>query len=299
MKKAVLYAVLLMVSGTLFSQTKEETNAILQMAGTYKVEFDFVETYSKDTNYNLAKHYHAGAKEMVIVTENSKNKISLSHFLVVNDTMVIKHWRQDWIYENTEFLKYTGDNTWSKYSKSKDEVKGTWTQKVFQVDESPRYESYGTWVKQDGEMIWNSSTCYSPLPRRELSVREDYNVIQRRSRIVVGKDYWYIEQDNYKLNGDTVLCHEKGMERFEALNFDTEKITTYWNTYQKVWTIVINEWQNTVNENQNIQLKGRLIKSDYQSEVFALVNSLAAAQKTETEIRTEIKNLIQKSCILK
>ena len=57
-------------------------------------------------------------------------------------------------------------------------AKGTWTQKVFQVDDSPRYEGYATWVHVDGRHYWDSQTD-GPLPRREYSKRSDYNVSKK------------------------------------------------------------------------------------------------------------------------
>ena len=33
-----------------------------------------------------------------------------------------------------------------KYSPRKKDVRGQWTQKVYQVDDSPRYEGSSTWV---------------------------------------------------------------------------------------------------------------------------------------------------------
>lgn len=297
MKYFALSLLFLLGLSSIFAQSQEERNTILKMAGKYKVEFNFVETFAVDTAYKTKDKYHAAAHEMVVVTENKPGKITLSHFLVVADTIVVKHWRQVWIYENTEFLEYKGNNTWTKKSMKKSEVKGTWTQKVYQVDESPRYESYGKWVKEGNEMVWYSASCMSPLPRRELLVREDYNIIQRRSRIVVGYNYWYLEQDNYKLNGDTILCHEKGMERFTAHEFNSEKIDAYWNRTGKIWMAVIAEWNNIYEKNDTIQLKGRLIKSDYLTESFNTVETLSKSDLKEEEMKVKIKSLINDNCI--
>ena len=42
------------------------------------------------------------------------NKIALQHLLIVNDTIVIKHWRQDWVFENKDIYRYYKDNEWIK-----------------------------------------------------------------------------------------------------------------------------------------------------------------------------------------
>ena len=51
----------------------------------------------------------------------------------------MKHWRQDWIYQNTDLYIYDKNDKWFYVSLDKKDVRGQWTQKVYQVD-SPRYE---------------------------------------------------------------------------------------------------------------------------------------------------------------
>ena len=45
---------------------------------------------------------------------------------------VIKHWRQDWIYENQDFYAYDGKNTWKPFSKDKKDVNGLAKMKLFE-----------------------------------------------------------------------------------------------------------------------------------------------------------------------
>lgn len=289
---------LFLISGAISAQSQKtaERNAILSMAGTYKVSFDFIETFAPDTLYKFYPKYHATASEMVIVTENSESKISLNHFLLVNDSVVVKHWRQDWIYENTEFLEYEGNNTWSKRIMSKEAVKGTWTQKVFQIDESPRYEAFGKWTRENNEWIWTGNTCNSPLPRRELLKREDYSVIKRRSRMVIGQDYWYLEQDNQKMKSDTLLCYEKGMEVFRRGTFDTSKIIKWWEKNEKIWLCIAAEWNLLISKNDTFKLSGALIASNYQQEVFRFAKQLSATETDDKKIRAAIREFITKNC---
>ena len=84
--------------------------------------------------------------------------------------MVMKHWRQDWTYEDTDLHVYKGKSTWEQETKPAADTRGKWTQAVFQVDDSPRYEVVGKWSHQGGMSTWNSDTCWRPLPRREFSV---------------------------------------------------------------------------------------------------------------------------------
>lgn len=294
----MIFSILFLIMGIISAQSQKtaERNAILSMAGTYKVSFDFIETFAPDTLYKFYPKYHATASEMVIVTENTENKISFNHFLLVNDSVVVKHWRQDWIYENTEFLEYEGNNTWSKRTMSKDAVKGTWTQKVFQIDESPRYEAFGKWIRENNEWIWTGNTCNSPLPRRELLKRGDYSVIKRRSRIVIARDYWYLEQDNQKMRSDTLLCHEKGMEVFHKGSFDTTHIVKWWGKNEKIWRYIAAEWNALIEKNNSFRLSGALIATDYQQEIFRFVKQLGATETDDKKIREAIREFITRNC---
>ena len=76
---------------------------------------------------------------------------------------VQKHWRQDWSYEDKKILEFQGKNEWAV--KRHENVKKSWSQAVYQVDDSPRYESYGIWVHEDGVSRWVSKSTNRPLPR--------------------------------------------------------------------------------------------------------------------------------------
>lgn len=53
--------------------------------------------------------------------------------------MIVKHWRQEWLFENSIFYDYNGFNDW-KLKILLGQVKGQWTQKVYEVDDKPRYQ---------------------------------------------------------------------------------------------------------------------------------------------------------------
>jgi hypothetical protein len=76
--------------------------AILAMAGNYKVTFDMRETTPWRADYTPLPPKTSGGHEVVRVIEDSDRKIVLQHILVVDvegKTVLVKHWRQDWIYE--------------------------------------------------------------------------------------------------------------------------------------------------------------------------------------------------------
>ena len=104
-------------------------------------------------------------------------------------------------------------------SKTKKDVKGQWTQKVFQVDDSPRYQGSATWVHVDGKSYWENSS-YAPLPRREYTKRNDYNIMIRVNRHEITKYGWLYDQDNFKVVKDLesdfeiIIASEKGLNKY-------------------------------------------------------------------------------------
>ena len=114
------------------AQKKQDIEAIKEMCGCFEIDFKFSETfqYSNDSNYSKSKNYNAKALEYAKLIKDEKGHISIQHLLVMDD-YVIKHWRQDWIFQNKDLLKYDGNNNWKYMSKTKKDVKGQWTQKYF------------------------------------------------------------------------------------------------------------------------------------------------------------------------
>ena len=92
-----------------FSQTKfeQDKEAIKSMCGCFEIDFKFAETfnYSKDSNYIPSKTYNVGALEYAQLVEETENKLVIQHLLVFEGG-VMKHWRQDWLYENKDFMMY-------------------------------------------------------------------------------------------------------------------------------------------------------------------------------------------------
>lgn len=285
------------------SQLEKDKDAILQMAGCYKVTFAFSETFSpiKDYEYHDKKFDHG--IELVEVIVNTDTKIVLQHLLIVNDTMVIKHWRQDWIFQNQDLLVYEKDNNWKNIKISAEQAKGTWTQKVFQVDDSPRYEGYGTWIHVDGRHFWEAKAD-APLPRREHTKRDDYNVTARFSHIEILKDGWVLEQDNDKVirkdaTTDEIICSEKGIEKFIKGDYNCKAGSDYWNKTSEYWKIVREEWTKKLAKGTvHIELvaSGDIIYM----RLFELAETSTSSEKFDSKkVRSEIKVIIDEHTTIK
>ena len=260
-KNLLLFFILLSFLN-LNTQNKKDNDAIKKMCGCFKIDFNFAETFqfSNDSNYVKSKNYNAKAIEYAKLIKDEKGHISIQHLLVM-DNYVIKHWRQDWIYENRNLLKYDANNSWKNILKSKKDVKGQWTQKVFQVDDSPRYEGTSSWVHVDGKSYWENSS-YAPLPRREYTKRNDYNIMIRGNRHEIVDQGWIHDQDNYKVikysesNFEEIIAAEKGYSTYTKV--DESKCSAainWWNENTNKWSFVRNKWNSIYSKNEDISLK--------------------------------------------
>lgn len=242
-----------------FAQKKaQDREAIKAMCGCFEIQFDYKETFAADITYEFHDPYHAeAAAELATLVEDSEGKIVIQHLLVINDSMVIKHWRQDWLFQNQELYAFKGDRYWNRKKYAADQIQGQWTQKVYQVDDSPRYEGSATWVHLDGQDYWLSTTD-APLPRREYSKRSDYNIMKRTNKHLVTDYGWLHEQDNLKVirekgKTDSVIVAEKGLNKYTRI--DDSKCAAgqkWWNENQAYWSIVREVWDEVYAENDEI-----------------------------------------------
>jgi len=258
-----LIIILLLVSPIITNaQKKQDIEAIKEMCGCFEIDFKFSETfqYSNDSNYSKSKNYNAKALEYAKLIKDEKGHISIQHLLVMGD-YVIKHWRQDWIYQNKDLLKYDGNNNWKYISKNKKDVKGQWTQKVFQVDDSPRYEGSATWVHTDGKSYWENSS-YAPLPRREYTKRDDYNVMIRGNRHEITKYGWIHDQDNFKVvrdsesNSEVIIASEKGLNTYIRVDESKcKEAINWWDENNEKWSLVLEKWNSIYSKKDDISLR--------------------------------------------
>ncbi|MEX0313113.1 MAG: DUF6607 family protein [Allomuricauda sp.] len=271
MKHATFFTVLslmLVLGANAQSKKKQDQAAIKSMCGCYEVGFNFAETfqYSEAEDYVPSKVKHSKALEWVQLVEDDKDKIVMQHLLVVGKPdapRVIKHWRQDWLFENTDLYTYNGDNHWTYKLLPKADIKGQWTQKVYQVDDSPRYEGSATWIHADGQSYWEN-TADAPLPRREYTKRSDYNLTLRNNRHVVNAEGWVHDQDNKKIirkagAADVVLAEEKGFNTYKKVADSRCKAAQdWWKEYRTDWAKVRTKWDNVFAQKQDLKLNKKV-----------------------------------------
>jgi len=242
------------------SARERDRAAILAMTGDYRTSFDFLETIEFSPGAAPARPYRSWGTERIYAIEDRGDFISLQHVIVMftiddqgrqSGPLVQKHWRQDWRYEPRSVLVFAGDERFETRAVPRAERRGAWSQTVYQVDDSPRYGSVGRWVHSDEASIWEGGEAWRPLPRREFSVRSDYQVVAGRNRHTILPTGWVHEQDNTKLvlaNGHTRrLAHEIGVDRYERLrDFDFSAADAYWNATASFWALVRHGWAQRV-----------------------------------------------------
>ena len=283
-----------------------DRRAILAMAGEFDVTFQFEETVAIQPDYELAEPYRSTASEMVEVIEDRGDFISLQHVLVVHDPdepdappHVVKHWRQDWTYQDTDLLTFRGDRTWQHVRLSTQEVQGTWSQAVYQVDDSPRYEAIGTWDHRGERSAWESAETWRPLPRREFSKRSDYQVLVARNRHTLTPRGWVHEQDNRKLVLDDtgqpqhIIAHETGLNLYHRTGpEDTAAGRDYWQQTADYWHDVREIWSQTYEDHEVIALKSKVDDQRLHAALFALADR-ARTDGHSPQLRDEARQTVR------
>ncbi|MCD9461026.1 DUF6607 family protein [Marinibactrum halimedae] len=250
------------------STFERDRRAILAMAGPYRTTFDFLETVQYQAPKKSVQPYQSWGTEYVYVIADEGDFISLQHMMVMvfvqedgalSEPMVMKHWRQDWRFEDSELLEYQGDNTWKTSRRSPIDVKGHWSQAVFQVDDSPRYEAIGQWEHNASFSSWKSTKTWRPLPRRESSVRNDYQVLEGFNRHTVMATGWVQEEENLKRvsvsTGSEYIAKEQGVARYERIKgFDFSAGANYMALAGQFWADVRAVWADKIKQHPTLAL---------------------------------------------
>ncbi len=254
--------------------TKErDRRAILALAGDFRTGFDFVETLTYLPGLDRAQPYQSWATEFVFVLEDRPDFIALQHIMVmsylqdgaVRGPFVQKHWRQDWQYESDRTLEFHGERRWSVRPTAPEP--GTWTQTVFQVDDTPRYAATGRWTHRGNHATWTSQRAWRPLPRRESSTRDDYQALASEHRISITPGGWVHEQDSLKAvvsNGELdattpYVARELGVARYTRIvDYDFQPGRDYWRATADYWAEVRRWWRQHLAEQGIFELRGRV-----------------------------------------
>ncbi len=245
------------------AQPPADRKIIDQLCGCFEVSFKYAETFSPSADYKFHDREEiGGTAELALPIEVSDKKVVIQHLLIVSPTVIVKHWREEWTYENPVIWKYKGDRTWVKETLPADQVKGKWTQTIWEVADEPRYQGLSQFVNLDGKIIWQNTTD-APLPRREYTVRSDYNILKRTNRLNIGPGGYLHEQDNQKIvrsNGtDKLIVEEKGHNNYKKIEEkECDVARKYWEENKEYWSKVRKVWEDHIKTSDVISLKEKI-----------------------------------------
>lgn len=304
------------------SSLERDRRAVLAMAGTYRVTFDFIEPVSFGSPSERPRPYQSWGTERVFVDVDEPHRISLVHILEmrfaqkdgsISEPMVTRHWRQEWRYEPREIITYSGRERWVRAALKRSDTKGTWSQTVYQVDESPRYASVGAWTHTPSFSTWISADTRRPLPRREWSIRKDYDVLIGTNRHTILPTGWVHEENNLKavLDADRsnnatrpYVGREYGVARYERIRDELSAARAYYESTREFWTQVLAAWNDAFDRHGRITLEGQVDQNDYFMPLFeraaeiesssregAVANSAATRQRNSEIIRETLTTM--------
>ena len=291
LKKTLFWGLSLGLASSASAQKTADVQAIKQFCGCFEVEFNFAETFSTKTDYQTQEKHRSQAIEWVELIEETPQKLVLQHLLILGKDpekqQVIKHWRQDWSYQNQTLFQFKGHATWQRQERSPQEVAGQWTQSVWEVDDAPRYQASGSWIHLDGKQYWESSAP-TPLPRREYTKRQDYHIMHRRNRQEILDWGWVHEQDNSKQVLDDqgqiseIIAYEKGYNSYRRIDpKHCLKAQTWWAEQAPFWQEVRNIWADVLNRNPLLKLQTKIQDKPLYEHLYQTQNPQEARQIIE------------------
>lgn len=278
-----------------------DRRAILAMAGTYRVTFDFRETVPWRSDYRPIDAKVSGGFEVVRVIEDSGRVIRLQHLLVVGDTgktSVVKHWRQDWTYEPESVLAYRGTGHWALDAVAPVARRGAWSQTVWQTDDSPRYGGVGRWAHDSGVPRWTSEVTWRPLARRDAvrkPVYDRYMGVNRHALTPLG---WVHTQDNMKIGpaGERLAAYvqENVVNSYDRdTGFQIARADDYWAQTRDYWAAVRAAWDAAIARGQGVSVTEEAENGSVTGpRLMELADAVAAGSKDSATAIAEARRTI-------
>ena len=170
------------------------------------------------------------------------------------------------------------------------------------MDDSPRYQSLGFWVHKSNYSAWKSEETWRPLPRREFSVRNDYDVLVGFNEHIITPNGWVQQEENLKvkllspgqrMESNAVVAKELGIARYERIKeHDWSAGEKYWKETNEFWSVVRSTWTRILEENDTVTMK----KDGYSDPLFQVMFTFATdsnfTKKLNSDKRTKIRKKI-------
>ncbi len=191
------------------SSLQAGVDAIQSMGGCYVVDYSYAETESLKSGYTRdGRVYDVNAdktiKEWIYVDQISPTRLRVQHVMFgvdlagnVMEGSQLKHTGEDWEFQAPFLYDFTQPNTWDVRQGT---PAGTWTRRVTNLDDGPRYQCAAPWSTDKVNPEWSCSG-YSPIPGRETRDmgRRDYDALDRMTRVISYGDSFIERQANTKV----------------------------------------------------------------------------------------------------
>ena len=281
---------------------ERDRQSILAQAGQYRVHFDMRENVSFQADYDPLEEQLSGGSEIVRVVYDQGDRISLQHILVMEhegQVIVIKHWRQDWVYQPQTVLTYAGPNQWVLTPVPADQRQGAWSQTVWQTDDSPRYGGVGRWTYDNGLSAWTSNPTWRPLARRDAVRNPVYDRYLGTNRHILTPNGWVHIQDNVKMSGKAggepvAVVQEDVINTYDrSTGYSPQAGDDYWAKTQGFWAAVRQAWDDAVVAGNGVHLQQEAQTGSVTgAPLMDLAQSLADGETTEADAIAQARVLI-------
>ena len=295
-----------------------DRSAILGLAGVFDVDYRYEEVVALREGYTPALPQKARAREVVLVAEDTPDRIVLQHLLLIGDpALIVKHWRQDWRHAPSTALQYVDDQIWRRAPFPQAGSEGVWVRSVFEADGAPTYSNWGRWSHpaepadpataeaspvvgsepaapeddvEEAEVRWSSLTpVLAPLPRRESARRGDYEVMWVGDEITLTPSGWSQQQSLTKsVFVPTVppLVRESGSVTYRRLEQDSAATAeVYWQNVGPYWAVTREAWAEVFRSRRDVKIFDQVNGAPRWRSVFAVVEAAASAGQPVEEIR--------------
>ena len=170
---------------------------------------------------------------------------------------------------------------------------------MLQVDDSPRYAARGRWQHGTGVSTWISDETWRPLPRREFSVRKDYDVLVGTNRHTITPQGWVQEENNLKLamNEKRYLAREYGVARYERIrDYDFGEGEKYYARTEPFWAEVRAAWRELEEARGRFSMRAPVDQAQLFMPFFEYADKLVAGAGFDREqARAFIRRTLQDS----
>jgi hypothetical protein len=283
----------------------KDLEAILGLAGRYQLEQRFEEIEAITPGYLTRPTYTSASTELIKVIEHTPERISLQHIQIVEDVqnserLVTKGQRQEWIFESQRMHRYEGHQLWRPHYFGASDVSEAWTLSIFEADDSPAYQAVGRWHHSPEGSSWQSTSVWLPVPARETSHRDDYDLIIGSVGYEITTTGWLRHDDNIKASLSansatdfTALAHERGAHQYTriAQAFDS-KADDYWRQTAHFWHDVRSVWREAFNQESAFTFSPR---GEY-LDLYTVLDGLAACFHHDDQYDSNIaSNMIRES----